>query len=190
MRQLLIFFAVILIPVICTGQDADIKEFVLMDAVSGERISLLSFKDNKGVVILFVSNECPYSNYYTERIRKMVAEFSERNVAFILVNSHLDSYESPSAMKNAWNSWDIPIPYLADKEQALQKKLNVEKSPTAVLLKPLQDGFSIYYSGMIDNNPQVANDVKEAYLTDNIKSLLQNKPPAHRNNRAIGCMIR
>ena len=172
------------------AQDSDLKEFILTDVSNNERLSLLSLKDKKGIVLLFISNDCPYAQYYQDRIRKMVNAYEEKGISFILINSHLDNTESPSSMKRMWDTWNIDIPYLADKEQTLKRRLGVEKSPTAVILKPLQEGFSVYYSGMIDNNPQVAGDVKEAYLLDNLSTLLASKPPAHRNNRAIGCMIR
>jgi hypothetical protein len=172
------------------GQEPDFKEFVSTNVVTGESLSILAYQDYEGIVLLFISNNCPYAQYYEERIRSMVDRYSESGIAFILVNSHLENDESPSSMKRMWDQWGINIPYLADKTQELKNMFDVSKSPTSVMLKPLASGFSVYYTGKIDNNPMVESDVKEAYLTDNIRSLLSNKPPAHPNNRTIGCMIR
>ncbi len=176
----------------CQGyaQQTDIREFTANNVANGENISLLSYKDQKAVVLLFISNVCPYAQYYQGRIESMVETYEQRGIAFLLVNSHMDNDESPSSMKSMWNNWNTHIPYLADKTQELQRMFDIQKSPTAIILKPLGEGFSIYYSGKIDNNPMVESDVKEAYLEDNLVSLLADKPPAHANNRSIGCMIR
>ncbi|MCA6074153.1 redoxin domain-containing protein [Fulvivirga sedimenti] len=171
-------------------QEPDIIDFNLVDVTTGEKFILSGVDNKKGIVLLFVSNDCPYSSYYIDRFKKLITTYQSRDILFLLVNAHLDSNESPSAMKNIAASWDLGVPYLADKTHELKNMLGVEKSPTAVILKTIPKGYSIYYQGKIDNNPQVESDVKEAYLTDNIKTLLANKPPAHPNTRAIGCMIR
>ena len=183
---------VLCVTILTSGfaQEADIIDFSLIDVTTGEKFILSAAESNKGIVLLFVSNDCPYSSYYIDRFKKLITTYQSKGVIFLLVNAHLDSNESPSSMKNLAASWGLGVPYLADKTHDLKNMLGVEKSPTAVLLKPIPKGYSIYYQGKIDNNPQVESDVKEAYLTDNIKTLLANKPPAHPNTRAIGCMIR
>ena len=172
------------------SQQSDIREFTANNVANGENISLLTYKDKQAVVLIFISNVCPYAQYYQGRIESMVNKYEDQGIAFLLVNSHLDNDESPSSMKRMWNNWNTHIPYLADKTQDLRRIFDIQKSPTAIILKPVGEGFSIYYSGKIDNNPLVETDVKEAYLEDNIISLLANKPPAHANNKSIGCMIR
>jgi hypothetical protein len=107
-----------------------------------------------------------------------------------MVNAFTTSNESMVNMKTTWMQWETGIPYLADKEQNTMNKFGIRKSPTAVILKPVNNAFSIYYIGQIDNNPQVAVDVKEAYLLENLQSLMANKPPVHSNNQPIGCTIR
>jgi len=179
-----------LVSALAHAQQPDLREFNETNVVTGENLSLLSFKDSKGIVLLFISNECPYAQYYQGRITSMVEKYAADGISFILVNSHLDNEESPSGMKRMSDEWDLDIPYLADKSQRLKRTFDIRKSPTAIILKPLNEGFSIYYSGRIDNNPLVEGDVKEAYLLDNINSLLANKPAAHPNNRSVGCMIR
>ena len=57
------------------AQDSDLKEFILTDVSNNERLSLLSLKDKKGIVLLFISNDCPYAQYYQDRIRKMVNSY-------------------------------------------------------------------------------------------------------------------
>jgi len=59
-----------------------------MTTLEGRRFSLAEAeKTHSGVVILFLSTICPYSNYYNDLIRDMTTEFGKRGVAFVGVNS-------------------------------------------------------------------------------------------------------
>src|SRR5262249_15073184 len=59
-----------------------------MTTIEGRHFSLTEAeKTHSGVVILFLSTICPYSNYYNDLIRDMAGEFAKRNVLFVGVNS-------------------------------------------------------------------------------------------------------
>ena len=80
--------------------------------------------------------------------------------------------------------------YLKDKEQKLKKLLGAMKSPQVVLLKYDKGGYNTFYNGSIDNNPQVATDVKFHYLKDNINNLLSGKTAVKNSAPVMGCMIK
>lgn len=183
MRRLAILFFVILST---TLQAQDLGSISLYDVQSKNDLSLSNLKGSKGTVLIFTSNVCPYSVYYEGRITQLIADYSDAGISFVLVNSHKEEKESKVEMENKINTWGLQIPYLADKNQQLMNKLDIKKSPEVVLLKP---NLSEFYKGAIDNNPQVASDVKNAYLRENIDNLLDGKP-ATRGGRPIGCTIR
>lgn len=162
-----------------------IENLTLTNAYTNEAISLNQY--TTPIVVVFTSNECPFDNYYKTRIKEMIATY-EGKVQFLLINSNLDSQDSPEKM--AIHNTDLGIPYLADKEQKAMEAFGARKSPEAFLLKSTGDKFTIQYSGAIDDNPQVATDVKQAYLKEAIEKVLNNKPIEVANNRAAGCTIR
>ena len=166
-----------------------VKDFSLQNAANGKMVSLQDFKSSAGVAIIFTSNVCPFSVYYEGRITQLVADYKNKGIQFILINSHLESKESETEMANKWSAWGIRIPYLIDKDQAILTALGARKSPEVFLLKNSGGNFEIYYKGSIDNNPQVASDVKDQYLKDNIDLMLQGKP-AKSGGRPIGCMVK
>lgn len=175
------------IPLI--GYAQEVSGFTLTDSRTGEKISLSDYAHKKGVIIIFISNVCPYSVYYEGRITQLVSEYQGKGLQFILVNAHQEAKESSEEMKNKIAAWGLKIPYLADKEKKAMTSLGARKSPEAFILKPADNGFAIYYSGAIDNNPQVATDVKERYLKENIDNLLHGNS-ARSGSRPIGCVIR
>ncbi|MBL3656534.1 redoxin domain-containing protein [Fulvivirga sediminis] len=169
------------------GQKVD--DFTLNNVTNNQKVSLSDYKDSKGVVVIFTSNVCPYSVYYEGRITQIISEYSKKGISFILINAHNEDKESESDMKNKMNTWGLNVAYLSDKEQKVMNALHASKSPHAFLLKNNGSHFSVFYQGAIDNNPQVASDVKEQYLKINIDNLLSGQP-ATSNVRPIGCMVK
>jgi peroxiredoxin len=165
-----------------------VQDFSLPEVNTGEVFSLATLGNQKAIVLIYMSNNCPFATAYLERLNRLADDFPE--VTFAMINAFSTPNESMVNMKTTWMEWETGIPYLADKEQTTTNLFKVRKSPTVVVLKPLNDVFSVYYIGQIDNNPQVAGDVKEAYLLENLQSLMEDKPPIHPNNQPIGCTIR
>ena len=63
---------------------------------------------------------------------------------------------------------DLPIPYLADKDQKAMEAFGARKSPEVFLLTTVNGKFNIVYSGAIDDNPQAASDVNQHFVKDAI----------------------
>lgn len=166
-----------------------IENFTLTDSRDGNEVSLNDFSDSKGVVVIFTSNVCPYSVYYEGRITQLVSDFKGRGVQFLLVNSHIEAKESQDEMANKLSTWGLGIPYLADKQQKILNLFGARKSPEAFVLSKKSGAFEVFYKGAIDNNPQVASDVKDQYLRQNIEAILSGKP-ASSGGRPIGCTIK
>lgn len=183
------FITAILLSISLTVTGQVIENITLKDVRTGKDISLTDFSNEKAVVVIFTSNVCPYAVYYEGRITQLINDYKDKDVQFLLINSHLEAKESAEEMKNKITTWGLNVPYLADKEQKAMEAFAARKSPEAFILKPQGNKFSVFYNGAIDNNPQVASDVKNRYLKENIDNLLQGKS-ATSGGRPIGCMIR
>lgn len=168
---------------------AQVKDFSLEDVRNGKMVTLSGYTNVKGVVVIFTSNVCPYSVYYEGRITQLVADYAGRGIQFVLINSHKEPKESNQEMANKISTWGLDVPYLADKNQVVMKQFGARKSPEVFLLRKNSSSFGIFYKGAIDNNPQVASDVKLRYLRDNIEALLSGGP-AVPGGRPVGCMIK
>lgn len=172
---------------LCLGQKT-ISDFALPD-VAGQTVSLTGFSSSRAVVVIFTSNDCAFDGYYTGRI-KSLAESFEGKIQFLLINSYPGAAESVDRMALLYKTWDLSIPYLADKDQQVMELLGARKSPEAFLLKKVAGKFAIAYQGAIDDNPQFASDVKQHYLRDAIEKLLANQGIVQPLVRTSGCSIR
>jgi hypothetical protein len=164
-----------------------VQNITLPNVVDGKMVSLDQYSSLSGIVIVFTGNECPFDNYYKERVKEMIRSY-EGKVQFLLVNSYLEPEESIEKMRIHYS--DIGVPYLADKDQIAMNSLGAKKSPEVFLLKNSANKFAIVYSGAIDDNPQVPKDVSQNFLKGAIDKLLNGQKIETTTNRAVGCSIR
>lgn len=154
----------------------------LTNVATGQTVSIRDFKGARAVVVVFTGNVCAYDGYYTERLRSLLTAY-RATVQFLLVNSYQEAEETEDKMKAKYDAWSLDVPYLSDKDQLWMKAFGAKKSPEVFVLDPKQD-FKVIYSGAIDDNPQLANAVKDNYL----KKVLDGQSVVA--TRAVGCSIR
>jgi hypothetical protein len=172
--------------VIAFGQQP-INPFALTNVADGSRVSLDNY--SIPVVVIFTSNECAFDNYYTNRIKSLIGWY-EGKIQFLLINAHIEPEESTEKMELEYKAWGLDVPYLADKDQLAMDILGARKSPETFLLQKTAGQYFIVYKGLIDDNPQVASDVKQNFLKESIDTLLAGQKITVPEMRAIGCSIR
>lgn len=189
---LLITFAAFSINML-QAQTRTAGNFSLPDALSGQQVSLADFANRKAVVVLFTSNFCPYSKLYEERFSSLVKAYAGQDVAFIMINPN-DPAESKDdsmeAMKAKAQSWGLNIPYLADKDQRVASQFGASKTPEVFVLSNNPNRFTVAYSGALDDNPQVAQDVSRYYLKQALDAVLNGKIVNTPYKRPVGCMVK
>jgi peroxiredoxin len=173
-----------LVSVALTAQQ--IEDINLLNAIDGKTVALKNYASSEGIVVIFMMNDCPFDEYYASRMNNI----SKGKLPLLLVNSHPDQNTSLGGMAKCSNERGLNVPYLADKDQKLMQALGAHKSTEAFLLKNSNGKFTVYYHGAIDDNPQVAADVKHPYLQEAINKLLAGQNSDNTEVRPVGCNIR
>lgn len=163
--------------------------FKLTNVMNGQSVSTETYPSCAGMILIFTSNNCPYDDYYRKRIDELAQSYQDK-VPVLLVNAHTESNESRELMVAKAKALNLRMPYLADKDQALMTSLNIKKSPEAVLLKNNNGKFTVVYRGAIDDNAQVAADVRHHYLRDAIDIMLTNQQIQTPEVRPVGCNLK
>ncbi|HRG08458.1 MAG TPA: redoxin family protein [Cyclobacteriaceae bacterium] len=163
----------------------EIKDFSLTNTKDGKSVTLSGL--GSAVAVVFTSHECPFDNYYKERLKELTTQYAGK-IQFVLVNSNQEPQENVEQMTIHYK--DINVPYLADKDQVAMEALGARKSTEVFLLSKAGGKLNLVYSGAIDDNPQVAKDVKQPFLKDAIEKLLAGQKIEVANQRASGCTIR
>ncbi len=171
------------------AQAQTIENFTLSNVTDNKKVSLSNYSASAGVLIIFTSNACPFDRYYADRIQKLSITYGAK-VPVILINSLIDAEETDDAMKNHAFQYKIYLPYLADKDQVVLNQFNARKSPEVFLLKNNAAKFTVFYHGAIDDNPQSAEDVINAYLKNAIDQMLAGQKLQVVETRPVGCNIR
>jgi peroxiredoxin len=182
-----IIFAFIIVLISTAVHAQEVKNFTLTNAKDGKEVSLTTYNSAKAVVIVFTSHECPFDNYYKERLKELIQIYSGK-VQFLLVNSNVEEQEGIEQM--AIHYTDMPVPYLADKDQAVMGNIGAKKTPEVFLLTPVEGKFIVAYNGAIDDNPQTVKDVRHYFLKEALEKVSANQKIETPNQRATGCTIR
>ena len=186
MKKLLTF---LLCMISLTAVSQAVKNFKLINVLNNQAVSLDTYPSCQGMVIIFTSNNCPYDEYYRSRIAGLLQAYQER-VPVVLVNSQPDNNENVESMAAKAKQLNLSMPYLSDKDQTLMSQLDARKTPEAFLLKNDDGKFTVVYRGAIDDNPQVAADVRHHYLRDAIDIMLSNQKIETAEVRPVGCNLK
>jgi peroxiredoxin len=147
--------------------------------LEGRRFSLAQAeKTHAGVVILFVSTICPYSNYYNDLIRDMAAEFAKRNVLFIGVNS--GGLETADEMRTHAREHGHSFDLIRDADSRIAELLDASRTPEAFLLDS---------TGTLRYHGRIASKISSPDLKSAIDAFLVGRPIRPAETKAFGCAI-
>ena len=158
--------------------------------VNGKMISMNSYEDAKGFMIIFTCNTCPYSVAYEDRIIALHQKYVDKGVPVIAINpnddekSPDDSYEK---MIVRAKEKGFPFPYVYDETQEITKAYGATNTPHVYVLDADK---TVIYIGAIDNNTKSAVNADEKYVEDAVDALLNGNEVPEKKTKAIGCTIK
>ena len=178
------------------GTDAPLTSYMMKD-VSGKKMSLKSMKKEKGLLVIFSCNTCPFvvgggdlGEGWETRYNGVKGACDKLNIGMVLVNSNEakrdgdDSFEKMQA--HAKEKKYTPY-YVVDKDSKLANAFGAKTTPHVFLF----DGdMKLVYKGAIDDNNAAQSEVTERWLLGALSNLATGKTidPATTRNR--GCSIK
>jgi peroxiredoxin len=192
---LTILFGLLVVPyVMAQGYDIGDKAMNFnLKNVDGNHVSLSDYKDEKGVIVIFTCNHCPYAQAWENRIIQIDKQYDKRGYPVVAIQpndpklSPGDSFEN---MKKRANEKNYSFPYLLDETQEVYRTYGAEKTPHAFVLENQSGDFVVKYIGTIDDNYKNANNVEKKYLATAVDALLNGNNPEPAKTKAIGCSIK
>jgi len=166
-------------------------EFELMDTVSGKMMSLRQLKGDKGTVIFFICNHCPFVIHVNEELVKIANKYSLKGVSFIAVSSNdIENYpqDGPGLMQSNAKQNNYPFPYLFDETQEVAKAYDAACTPDTYVF---DEDLSLVYRGQIDESrPGNGVVVSGKDLRAALDALLEGKIISASQKPSIGCGIK
>lgn len=159
----------------------------------GSKVSLASYKNAKGYIIVFTCNTCPVAKAYQDRVEALNKMYAPKGYPVIAINTNDpgaspgDSYEK---MQERAKEKKFSYPYLEDPNHVYTKKYGANKTPHVFVLQKTGSGNEVAYIGAIDNDQEETNAKRDNYVQNAVNLLLQGKKPVVSYTKAIGCSIK
>lgn len=169
-----------------------IKDFSLQ-STDNKAVSLASFKDAKGFIIVFTCNHCPFARMYEDRIISLNRQFAPQGYYVIAINSN-DTTTAPedsfAAMIEKVKEKSYTFPYLYDADQSVAKSFGAARTPHAFVLQKKGNHFELVYTGAIDDKPDNEEAVNEKFIKNAINQLLSGQHIVINTTKPVGCTIK
>lgn len=178
-----------LTPPIC---DFGIKapNFKLL-GVDNQQWTLEKCMGEKGLLVMFICNHCPYVKAIHQRILRDVAELKTFGIASVAISSNdVDEYPADSFenMQLLASELGFDFPYLLDKNQEVAKSYGAVCTPDFFGYNRRQE---LQYRGRLDASKKeaAASDVKRD-LFDAMKQVAQSGHGPKEQIASMGCSIK
>lgn len=165
------------------------KDFNLV-SIDGNYYNLDKVKGNKGVVIAFICNHCPYVKSIAVKIKKEAEELAKLGIGFVAINSNdtiaypEDSYENMKifAMENHFR-----FPYLLDNTQEVARSYDAICTPDFF---GFNSNLELQYRGRLDSaKKDIIPDAKrELYIA--MSEISKTNEFKDKQICSIGCSIK
>lgn len=168
-------------------------DFKLKNTVNDKMVSLSDLKDNRGAIVVFTCNHCPFAVKYEKRIMALDKQFKKKGFPVIAISPNDPTIvpdDSPENMKKLAKKKGYSFPYLFDETQEVAKTYGATKTPHVYLLVKENSDYIVKYIGAIDDNSEEEKEVKEKYVASAIENILAGKPVNPETTKAIGCGIK
>lgn len=166
-------------------------EFELLDTVSDKILSLQQVKGEKGTVVMFICNHCPFVIHVNPEVSIIAKEYQAKGIGFAAISSNdVANYpqDAPHLMKLKASEEDYTFPYLYDETQKVAKAYDAACTPDFYLFDA---NLKLVYRGQLDDSrpgngiPLTGKDLKTA-----MDALLDGKPVSEEQKPSLGCNIK
>lgn len=170
---------------------APIQDFTLPDTVSGKTLSLADVTGEKGTLVMFICNHCPYVMAVIERIVRDARELQALGIGVVAISSNdVGTYpqDGPEQMAELAKKHGFTFPYLYDESQAVARAFDAVCTP---------DFFGYNAAGALQYRGRLDASVKETAPADAKRELFEGMKLVAETQKgpedqiaSIGCSIK
>jgi thiol-disulfide isomerase/thioredoxin len=165
--------------------------FELFDTVSGKNTTLDELKGEKGTVIMFICNHCPFVIHIRPELIRLANDYLSKGIKFIAISSNdVTQYpeDSPEKMAELSKSENFPFPYLYDETQEIAKAYSAACTPDFSIFD--KDLVCVYRGQLDDSRPGNEIPVTGKDIRNALSCLIENKIVNTEQKPSLGCNIK
>lgn len=165
--------------------------FKLKDAITGKMVSSDEVKGEKGTLVIFMCNHCPYVLHVIHELIKIGYDYIPNGIGVVAINSNdVEKYpdDHPDRMKELALSLKFPYPYLFDETQEVAKDYDAACTPDFNLFDV--EGKCVYRGQLDSSRPGNDNPVNGKDLRAALDLVIEGKTVPSKQIPSTGCNIK
>lgn len=167
-------------------------EFVLPDTVSEKSIHFKDIRGEKGTVVMFICNHCPFVIHIRKELINIANDYKGKGIGFVAISANdVSNYpdDAPEKMKELAESLNFSFPYLYDETQEVAKAYDAACTPDFSVFD--KDDICVYRGEMDGARPGNDIPVTGESLRNVLDLLVEGKDvPADGQKPSVGCNIK
>lgn len=165
--------------------------FRLPDTRNGEFVSLEDIRGEKGTLVMFICNHCPFVKHVISELTSLGNEYQSKGFGVVAISSNdVENYpdDSPEKMKELAESEGFEFPYLYDESQDVAKAYDATCTPDFFLF---DSNLACVYRGQLDDSrPDNGAPVSGKDLRLALDCLEKGEENSAEQIPSIGCNIK
>ena len=178
-------------PTIQTPLGYKAPEFSLPDTVSGNTLNYSQIRGEKGTVVMFICNHCPYVIHVIEELVKLANDYIPKGIGFVAISSNdIINYpqDAPDKMKEHAAKWGLSFPYLYDERQEVAKAYQAACTPDYHLFD--EEDKAVYRGQLDDSRPRNKEAVNGRDIREALDKILAGQKVNKKQKPSVGCGIK
>jgi peroxiredoxin len=139
-------------------------------------VSLADYKKQKGVIIVFMTNNCYHCINYRGRIKNLHKMYAKQGYPVISINPFNNQYsveDSFDEMVKLAKKDGYDFPYLQTNNEILPALYGLKHTPTVFVAQKVDKQWLLQYKGIIDDDMDNKKSVKVNYVENAVNKLLK-----------------
>ncbi|HZM80971.1 MAG TPA: thioredoxin family protein [Candidatus Limnocylindrales bacterium] len=166
-------------------------DFSLPSVTTGEKVTLASFADASALLVVFMSNHCPYVRHVEAGFASFASEYQSKGLAVVAISANdVVSYpeDAPERLVDQIQRAGFTFPYLYDESQAVAREYRAACTPDFFLYDSAR---RLAYRGQFDDSrPKSTLEVTGDSLRAASESVLKGEAVPEPHHPSIGCSIK
>jgi peroxiredoxin len=166
-------------------------DFSLTDVVTGRTVSRDDYADKTGLLVMFISNHCPYVKHVRAELARIGRDYQDSGIGIVAICSNdpeLSPDDSPDLMKKEAEEHGYVFPYLHDPHQTVAAAFTAMCTPDFFLFGP--ERTLVYRGRMDESRPDSGIPVTGRELRAAIDAVLAGEPVSDEQFASMGCSIK
>lgn len=166
-------------------------DFLLPDTVSGREMNFSDIKGEKGTVVMFICNHCPYVIHVNDQLIALASDYKKKGIGFVAISSNdVANYpqDGPELMKKHASKVGYNFPYLYDETQEVAKAYHAACTPDLYVFNKDE---KLYYRGRIDDaKPGSDRKITGKDIREAMDDMLEGRSAPEKQYPSGGCNIK